>query len=133
MWQKMVAEEKQVQAVSTEKQTNFPQSGSVIPSDADGTRYDDLPDEDDEERSQQDIDEAVREAQSLEFDPLDPLTLGSFPIVAGRINKLLNNCANNTHVVTNALLAIVGPFLPLKRDFNPEFCVITGMSKSYSG
>lgn len=110
MWQKMVAEEKQAQTVSTEMQPTFPQEGSVILSDADGAHYGDLPDEDDEERSQQEIDEAVKEAQTLEFDPLDPLTLGSFPIVAARINKLLNNCANHTHLYVNALLAIVCHF-----------------------
>ncbi|KAF8316731.1 uncharacterized protein EI90DRAFT_3158840 [Cantharellus anzutake] len=77
------------------------QNGLAIASTVYGTHEEELVDE--EEKSQHDIDEAVK---SLEFEPLDPLTLGSFPLVAVRVKKLLGNRANNTHAYTNALPAI---------------------------
>ncbi|KAF8313313.1 uncharacterized protein EI90DRAFT_3159752 [Cantharellus anzutake] len=104
VWQKMVAEERQLQSIAIEVQSGPSQNELAIASAVYGTHEEELVDE--EEKSQHDIDEAVKEAQSLEFEPLDPLTLGSFPLVAARVKKLLGNCANNTHAYTNALLAI---------------------------
>ncbi|KAF8309313.1 uncharacterized protein EI90DRAFT_3296714 [Cantharellus anzutake] len=88
----------ELELVSSER---LSQNGLAIASTVYGTHEEELVDE--EEKSQHDIDEAVK---SLEFEPLDPLTLGSFPLVAARVKKLLGNRANNTHAYTNALPAI---------------------------
>lgn len=86
VWQKIYAEEQEVQAA-----VDVPPSSDVLQDDD----VSDTPDDPDVERKQ------------LHFDPIDARFLSSLALVRARIIKLLKNSTNHIHVYANILLAIV--------------------------
>jgi hypothetical protein len=68
-------------------------------------------DQEEPEDAEIDVKGAKREANKLQFDPIDARFLSSSQLVRSRMIKLLKNAQNQTHFYTNLIFAIVSFYL----------------------